>query len=64
MTKSITKDEAKRGYVDFKINSHNVHAIQIEVEWNTSVAYGTDVYLPSFAVLEHDTTETRTPDNT
>lgn len=64
MTKSITKDEAKRGYVDFKINSHNIHAIQLEVEWNTSISYGTDLYLPSFAVLDHEITETRTPDNT
>lgn len=63
MTKSITKDEAKRGYVDFKINSHNIHAVQVEVEWSTSVTLGADTYLPSMAIVTYDETTSKSPDS-
>ena len=63
MTKSITKDEAKRGYVDFKINSSNIQAIQVEIEWSTSVTLGADTYLPSFAVVNYDETKSKSPDS-
>ena len=63
MTKSISKDEAKRGYVDFSINKPYIHAIQIEVEWATSEPLGADMYLPSIAVISHDETTTSSPDN-
>lgn len=63
MTKSISKDEAKRGYVDFAINKPYIHAIQIEVEWATSEPIGEDMYLPSVAIISHDTTETSSPDS-
>lgn len=63
MTKTITKSEAKRGYVDFQINKPYVHAIQIEVEWATGVPLGEDTYLPSVAVISTDETTTKSPDN-
>jgi hypothetical protein len=63
MTKTVTKDEAKRGYVDFKINKPYLNAIQIEVEWATAVPLGADTYLPSVAVITHDPTTTQSPDN-
>lgn len=63
MTKTITKDEAKRGYVDFSINKPFVHAVQIEIEWATSEPIGADMYLPSVAVINHDLTTTQSPDN-
>lgn len=63
MTKTITKDEAKRGYVDFKINKSNVNAVQIEIEWNSSTTLGADTYLPSLAVVSYDETTTQSPDN-
>ena len=63
MTKSITKDEAKRGYVDFKINQQYINAVQIEVEWSTSENLGVDTYLPSVAVVSHEASETQSPDN-
>jgi hypothetical protein len=63
MTKSITKNEAKRGYVDFAINSQNVHAVQIEVEWATGTAIGADMYLPSTAILQYEPTSAQGPDS-
>jgi hypothetical protein len=63
ITKTITKNEAKRGYVDFKINNQNIHAIQIEIEWETSINLGDDTYLPSVAIVSYDTTATQSPDN-
>lgn len=63
MTKSISKDEAKRGYVDFAINKPYIHAIQIEVEWATSEPIGEDMYLPSVAIISHDPTTTSSPDS-
>jgi len=63
MTKTITKDEAKRGYVDFHINKPYINGLQIEVEWDTSILLGTDTYLPSVAVVSHEPTTTKSPDN-
>lgn len=63
MTKTITKDEAKRGYVDFKINKPYTHALQIEIEWSTSIALDGDVYLPNMAVVSYDETSAQSPDN-
>lgn len=63
MTKSITKNEALRGYVDFHINKPNIQAVQIEIEWATDAPLGDDTYLPSIAVITHDDTKTQSPDN-
>lgn len=63
MTKSITKNEAKRGYVDLKINSQNVHSIQVEIEWNSSLPFNDDTYHPSVALIEYQPTSKRSPDN-
>lgn len=63
MTKSITKKEAKRGYVDFHINRQYIHAVQIEVEWATGTSIGDDMYMPSVAVVTYDELPTQSPDN-
>ena len=63
MTKSISMDEARRGYVDFKINKQYVHAIQIEVEWATAIPLGENTYLPSVAIINSDDTRTLSADN-
>jgi len=63
MTKSITKKEAKRGYVDFNISKEYVHAIQLEFEWATAVPIGEDMYLPSVAIISTEDTEVKTPDS-
>lgn len=63
MTKSITKNEAKRGYVDFHLNMPYIHAIQIEVEWSTSEPLSGDIYLPSVAIVTHEPTTTQSADN-
>lgn len=63
ITKSITLDEARRGYVDLNINKPYIHAIQLEVEWATGISLGADTYLPSIAIITHENTSTKSPDN-
>lgn len=63
MTKTVTMNEAKRGYLDFNINKSNIHSVQIEIEWNTAVAIGTDTYHPSVAVISYDPSNASGPDN-
>jgi hypothetical protein len=63
MTKSITQNEAKRGYVDFHIDKPNVHAVQVEVEWASGTPIGDDTYMPSVAIITHEPTKTKSPDN-
>lgn len=63
MTKTITRDEAKRGYVDFKINEPYIHAIQVEIEWATGESIGDNTYMPSVAIITYDETTHQTPDN-
>ena len=62
MTKSITLDEAKRGYVDFNINKPYVHAVQLEIEWATGTPIGDDMYMPSVALISTEDTTVATPD--
>ena len=62
ITKSITKDEAKRGYVDFNISKPYVHAVQLEFEWATDEPIGEDMYLPSVAIISIEDTDVATPD--
>lgn len=63
ITKSITMNEAKRGYVDFNLNKPYIHSIQIEFEWPTSTNLSGDTYLPSIAIITYDETTTSSPDN-
>jgi hypothetical protein len=63
MTKTITKDDAHRGYVDFNIGKAYVNAIQLKVEWDTSITLDGDIYLPSAAVVLYTPTLMTTPDN-
>ena len=63
MTKSVTLDDAKRGYIDLSINKPNVHAIQIEVEWATGTPLGDNMYMPSVAIITTEETTTKTHDN-
>lgn len=63
ITKTITKDEAKRGYVDFRINKPYVHAVQAEVEWNTAEVLSGDTYFPSVMVISYSDSKMQSPDN-
>jgi hypothetical protein len=60
MTKVVTKKEAAQGYVPIDINKSYVNAIQIEIEWDTSLVMGTDDFLPSIGVLTYEATNTHT----
>lgn len=57
-TVQVTRDMAARGYVSIEINKPYVNAFQIEIEWSTSQALGTNDFTPSFAVLEYDDAST------
>lgn len=63
MTKTITKQEAARGYVDFNIRKPYLHSIQLEIEWNDSEPIGDDMYLPSIAIISTEDTNVATPDS-
>jgi hypothetical protein len=63
MTKTITAKEASRGYVDLHISKPYISAVQLEVEWNTSVTMGDNVYAPSYAIVGVEKTTTKSPDN-
>tara|TARA_R100001086_G_C11848217_1_gene261028 strand:- start:16223 stop:18580 length:2358 start_codon:yes stop_codon:yes gene_type:complete len=61
MTKSITLDQAKRGYVDFKVDKQYVHAVQLEFEWATGTDIGDDMYIPSAGIILTDEDTIKTP---
>jgi hypothetical protein len=63
ITKSITKKEASRGYVDFNINKPYIHAVQIEVEWASGTPLGDDMYLPTIAIINTEDIDNASPDN-
>lgn len=58
MTKSVTYDQMKRGYLSYEINKQWVNAIQLEIEWSTSVTLGANDFLPAFAVLDYKASPT------
>ncbi len=59
MTKTITKEQAAKGYIQHEINKPFVHAIQMEIEWNTSETNGQDFFRPAFALVGYQETLTR-----
>lgn len=63
MTKTITKDEAARGYVDLRINKPYAHAVQLEFEWSTSITLDGDIYLPSAGIITYDESSMKSPDS-
>lgn len=61
MTKSVTQEMASRGYVSVDLNTHNVNAIQVEIEFNTTSTLGNDDFCPSIGILDYEPTKTHTP---
>jgi hypothetical protein len=60
ITKSITKDQASRGYVRHDLNKPFVNSIQIEIEWDITVTQGTaNSFLPSVAIIDYSPTTTK-----
>lgn len=57
-TKSITRDQWSRGYMDIPINKPYVNAIQLEVEFNNSQVIGTSDFAPAYAEVDYSATET------
>lgn len=58
MTKSVTYDQMKRGYLAYEINKSWVNALQIEIEYPTDTTLGSNDFLPAFAVLDYTVSPT------
>lgn len=58
-SKTITRDQAARGYVTIDVDKQFVNSIQLEFEFETSIGIPTFDYAPSFAVVDYTVTETR-----
>lgn len=61
ITKTITKKDVSRGYVHIDIGKSFINAIQVEVEWDTSLTLGVDDFTPSMAVVNYSPTNTHSP---
>lgn len=62
-TKTVTNTEAARGYKYMELNEHNVNALQIEVEWTTTIIDPDEQFTPSIAIINYEPTTTQTKDN-
>lgn len=58
-TKTITRDQAARGYITIDVDKQFINSIQLEIEFKNDVFPGTSDYAPSFAVVDYTPTETR-----
>lgn len=61
ITKTITKDQAARGYISHVINKPYINSIQVEIEWSTTETLGKDSFLPSTAVVDFDPMNAASP---
>jgi len=60
VTKTITLDQASRGYVRHEINKPYVNAIQMEIEFNNSQTMGRGAdFRPSVAIVNYEDTPTK-----
>lgn len=53
-TKTVTQNDVNKGYIYIQMGKRYVNAIQVEIEWSTSLTTGADDFLPSVGVLEYD----------
>lgn len=51
---SVTRDMISRGYVQVELNKPYMNAFQMEIEWSTSQALGTNDFCPSYGVVEYE----------
>lgn len=58
-SKSFTKDQSARGYARIEVNKPYINAVQFEVEWPTSQGPGRESFLPSYAVVHYEPTESK-----
>jgi hypothetical protein len=62
MTKTITLDQASKGYISHDINKANINSIQMEIEWDTANTMGANDFAPYLATIEYEPTTTHSPD--
>lgn len=58
-SKTITRDQAARGYFTIDVDKQYVNSVQIEIEFSSSTAIGTSDLAPSLAVVDYTPTTTR-----
>lgn len=61
ITKTITNTDASRGYIAIDINSHNINALQLELEHSAATITGNEEFYPSLAIIDYKSTNTHTP---
>lgn len=60
ITKTITKDQASRGYVRHELNKPYCNAIQMEIEYSTTNTLGvSNDFRPSLAIVNFEDTNTK-----
>ena len=60
MTKTVTKADVKKGYIECHINKPYVNAIQFEIEYNESMPLSVDDFCPSMALITYTPSQTST----
>lgn len=59
-TKTVTRDDVNRGYIDIPINKQYINAIQLEIEYPTATTLlETFFFSPSMAFVEYTSTNTK-----
>ena len=59
-SKAVTLDETGRGYVRIEVNKPYVNAVQLEIEFSTTVNLsGLTDFAPSFAIVDYSVTNTK-----
>lgn len=58
-THSVTDKNASRGYLEFNLDTKYVNAVQLEVEYNTTLPIGENDFTPLTGVLEYAPTNTK-----
>lgn len=58
-SKSILRSDIRKGYVRFDVDKPYINAVQLEIEFSTSINCATNSFAPSFAVVDYTPTNTK-----
>lgn len=58
ITKTVTKADVKKGYITVHLDKPYVNALQVELEYNPSMAMSVDDFCPSTGILDYEPTAT------
>lgn len=51
-TKTVTKKDMNKGYIEIPVGKSGVFSVQLEVEWPTDELIGTDTFCPMYAMID------------